>query len=65
MALRCQMHHGIGPELIKYRPQRLPVGDAGLHESMARMFFVLGDGGPVRRVCHLVQVDDDGICCGQ
>src|ERR1700730_1022568 len=54
MALRRQMHHGIGPVLIKYRPQRLPIGDAGLHEAVARMFFVLGDGGPVRRGCQLV-----------
>src|ERR1700721_3048408 len=64
MALRCQMHHGIGPVLIKYRPQRFPVGDAGLHKAVARLLFVLGDGGPVRRVSQLVKVDDDGFCCG-
>src|SRR6202021_3870939 len=54
MALRCQMHHGIGPVLIKYRPQRFPVGDAGLHKAAARMLFALGAGGPRPRGCHIV-----------
>ncbi|MNT40414.1 hypothetical protein D3C72_1767260 [compost metagenome] len=58
MALRREVHHGLGAVGGQQRVQRGPVADIGLGEDVAWLSFHGGQAAAVAGVGQLVQIDD-------